>query len=96
MENNLSELEILREENLHLKRKLSSALDVLRFCARPDAGTYYQQQSAKKFVLEGIKIVWDRHNPNGSYNEEYKNWILKTSGQEVLNEVLAIEKELGM
>jgi len=70
-----SEIEKLKEENKYLKQRLVQMSDVLRFCALPSVGTYYQQESARKMVQEGVKLVWDRHNEDGTTHESYKNWI---------------------
>ena len=68
--------------------------DVLRFCARDGVGTYYQQQSAREMLLNSRKIVWDRCNPDGTYNESYKKWIFECGGQEALDRNNEEEQEL--
>jgi hypothetical protein len=87
-------IEALEYENAMLREKIEDMRDVLRFCAMSGVGTYYQQQSAREMVLNNTKLVWDRHNENGTYNEDYKKWIFKCGGQEALDAVLAEEKEL--
>ena len=69
--------------------------DVLRFCAMSSVGTHYQQQSAREMLINSKKIVWSRHNEDGTYGEEYKQWVLKHHGQESLDQMLAEEKELA-
>lgn len=67
--------------------------DILRFCAREDVGTYYQQQSALK-MLSGTKVVWSRNNPDGTYKQNYLEWIRQCGGDKAVEEVLAYEKDL--
>ncbi len=67
--------------------------DVLRFCARDDVGTYYQQQSALN-MLKGTKVAWDRHNPDGTFTQKELNWIRSCGGDEAVIKVLNYEKEL--
>jgi hypothetical protein len=87
-------IEALEYENAMLRQKIEDMRDVLRFCAMSGVGTYYQQQSAREMLLNNTKLVWDRNNEDGTYNESYKNWIFKCGGQEALDAVLAEEKEL--
>jgi hypothetical protein len=75
--------------------------NVLRFCARNDVGTYYQQESARKMLLENIHLIWDRYNRDGTTAESYRKWIYqcaeeqkKGSGEEALKELDEYEKEL--
>ena len=84
----------LENENAIFRALIENMRDVLRFCAMTDVGTYYQQQSAKEMLLHNKKIVWSRHNDDGTYNEDYKKWILQCSGQEGLDRVLEEEKIL--
>jgi hypothetical protein len=64
---------------------INNMRDVLRFCARSSVGTYYQQQSAKEMLLNSRKIVWDRCNADGTYNQSYRDWIFSCGGQEALD-----------
>ena len=45
-------------------------------------------------LLENRKIVWDRCNPDGTYNEDYKAWIFECGGQEALDANEEEEKSL--
>jgi hypothetical protein len=87
-------IEALEYENAMLRKKIKDMRDVLRFCAMSNVGTYYQQQSAREMLLNNTKLVWDRNNEDGTYNEDYKKWIFQCGGQEALDAVLAEEKEL--
>ena len=93
--------EWLRKQNRELittvmeqKELIENMRDVLRFCARSNVGSYYQQQSAKKMLLDNERIVWDRCNPDGTYNEDYKSWIFECGGQEALDANEEEEKSL--
>lgn len=70
---------------LEQDKLINDMRDVLRFCARSSVGTYYQQQSAKEMLLNSRKIVWDRCNPDGTYNKSYRDWIFSCGGQEALD-----------
>ena len=48
----------------------------------------------KKMLLDNEKIVWDKCNPDGTYNEDYKAWIFETGGQEALDANEEEEKSL--
>lgn len=87
-------VEILSKRVIEQDKLIEDMRDVLRLCARPDVGTYYQQESAKKMLLENIKLVWSNHNEDGTYTEEYKNWVLTNCGQKSLDGILKIEQEL--
>lgn len=91
-------LEELKKQNETLKETISAMRDVLRFCARGDVGTYYQQQSAKEMLLNSRKIVWSDHNPDGTYTEEYKQGIKKrfdeVKAKEILDRIDEIEAVL--
>lgn len=93
--------EWLRKQNRELKATvmeqkelIDNMRDVLRFCARSNVGSYYQQQSAKKMLLDNEKIVWDRCNPDGTYNEDYKSWLFECGGQDALDANEEEEKSL--
>jgi hypothetical protein len=90
--------EINNNENEILKEKISEMRDVLRFCARNDVGTYYQQQSAKEMLLNNKKMVWSDHNSDGTYTEEYKQGIKyrfdEIKAKEILDRIDNVEKEL--
>jgi hypothetical protein len=73
---------------------MNSAKDVLRFCAMSDVGTYYQQQSAKEFLINNKKITWSRHNPDGTYTNEHKKWLVDSFGEESLKQILEEEEFL--
>lgn len=82
-------------EKVALQEKLIKDMrDVLRFCARRNAGTHYQQESAKSMLLHNKKMVWDRWNEDGTYGESYRKWIFERGGQEALDANDAEEKEL--
>lgn len=82
-------LKLLAQQDQYIK----DIRDVLRFCARTDVGTYYQSQSAIK-MLKGTKVIWSRNNPDGTYNQDYIEWIRGCGGDEAVEKVLAYEKEL--
>jgi len=90
--------EDLKKQNEDLKQMISSMRDVLRFCARGDVGTYYQQESAKEMLLNSRKIVWSNHNEDGTFTEEYKQGIKKRfdkdKAKEILDRIEEIESEL--
>ncbi|TSA44515.1 hypothetical protein D4R51_03735 [bacterium] len=67
--------------------------DVLRFCARNDVGTYYQQESASK-ILQGTKLVWSDHNPDGTFTQKGIDWVHRCGGEKAVAEVLEYEKKL--
>ena len=88
----MEEIELLKKQNKELVDRIvqqdtliKNMRDVLRFCARSSVGTFYQQQSAKEMLLNSRKIVWDRCNPDGTYNESYRKWIFECGGQEALD-----------
>jgi len=87
--------EELKKENEKLKDAVNTMRDVLRFCARNDVGTYYQQQSAKEMLVNSVKIVWSDHNPDGTFTEEYKQGIKKrfdkVKAKEILDRIDEIE-----
>ena len=80
---------------LEQDKLINDMRDVLRFCARSSVGTYYQQQSAKEMLLNSRKIVWDRCNPDGTYNQSYRDWIFSCGGQEALDENDEEERSLA-
>jgi len=87
----------VQEQDEYIKR----VRDVLRFCAMNNVGTYYQQESARKMLIENVKIVWSNHNPDGTCNDKERRWIYncaegrkKDSGQKALDELDKQEKEL--
>lgn len=82
-------LKKLAQQDLYIK----DLKDVLRFCARNDVGTHYQNESAKA-ILGGTKLIWSGHNPDGTYKQDYLNWIHDCGGDEAVEKVLAYEKEL--
>jgi hypothetical protein len=97
----MEEIDKLRQQNKELTARIAeqdelikNMRDVLRFCARSSVGTFYQQQSAKEMLLNSRKIVWDRCNPDGTYNDEYKKWIFECGGQEALDANAKEEEEL--
>jgi len=85
-------LKKLAQQDLHIQRMR----DVLRFCARDDVGTYYQQQSALE-MLKGTKLIWSHCNPDGTLTQKELDWIHSCAGEkgeEAVKEVLEYEKEL--
>jgi hypothetical protein len=90
----MEELELLKKENALLRAKIKDLMDVLRFCAMPNVGTYYQQQSAMEMVVNNKKLIWDRFNENGTYNQKHKDWLVENFGQEAIVEIEKIEKKL--
>jgi len=54
---------------------INTMRDVLKFCARGEVGTYYQQQSAREMAINNTHVVWNRYNPDGSTTEDYRKWI---------------------
>jgi hypothetical protein len=96
-----NEIEYLRKSVKEQKELINTMRDVLKFCARNDVGTYYQQQSAREMALSNIHVVWDRYNPDGSTSESYRKWIYscaegreKGSGEQALRDLDEYEKEL--
>jgi len=83
------------------RQYIGTVKDVLRFCARTDVGTYYQQQSAKKMLLENTHLVWSHCNPDGTFTEEERKWIhdraeaeKKGGGEKALKKLDEYESEL--
>jgi len=69
--------------------------DVLRFCARNDAGTFYQQESARAMLKDNTHLVWDRFNNDGTYTEKWRNWLRTfEDGEEAVKKLDEYEKEL--
>ena len=96
-----TEIEFLRKTVKEQATLIKTMKDVLRFCARGDVGTYYQQQTALKMLQENTQLVWDRYNPDGTTAESYRKWIYDCGegrevggGDKALNELDEYEKEL--
>ena len=75
--------------------------NALRFCARNDAGTFYQQETAKKMIQDQTLLIWDRYNTDGTTAENYREWIYSCGegrepggGEKALKELDEYEKEL--
>jgi hypothetical protein len=93
--------ETLRKTVAEQRNLINTMRVVLKFCARNDVGTYYQQQAAKEMALNNTHLVWDRYNADGSTAENYRKWIYdcaednkKGSGEKALRELDKYEKEL--
>lgn len=95
------EIERLRKAVREQQELIETMRNVLKFCARNDVGTFYQQQSAREMALNNNHVVWDRYNPDGSTSESYRKWIFdcaesnkKGSGKQALEDLDNYEKEL--
>jgi len=96
-----TEIQYLRNAISQQKELIDTMRDVLKFCARSDVGTYYQQQSAREMAINNTHVVWNRYNPDGSTTEDYRKWIYqcaegrkKGSGKRALKKLDDYEKEL--
>ena len=96
-----AEIQFLRKTVQEQKELINTMRKVLKFCARNDVGTYYQQESAKAMAINNTHIVWDRYNPDGTTSESYRKWIYnraesqkKGSGKLALKNLDEYEKEL--
>jgi hypothetical protein len=96
-----AEIQFLRKTVKEQKDLINTMRDVLKFCARGEVGTYYQQQSAREMAINNTHVVWDRYNPDGSTTEDYRKWIFqcaegrkKGSGKRALKKLDDYEKEL--
>ena len=99
--NEQTEVEFLRETVKEQYKLIKTMKDVLRFCARGDAGTFYQQESAREMLHNNTHLVWDRYNADGTTAESYRKWIHecaegreKGGGDKALEKLDEYEKEL--
>ena len=87
------DVKILLTRFLQQGNTVKDMRDTLRFCARNDVGTYYQQTAALE-MLKGTKITYKGHNSDGTYDQNEIDWVRRCGGQEAADKVLAYEKEL--
>ena len=69
------EVKHLREVISEQNQLIDQMRKALRFCARNDAGTFYQQETAKAMIQDNQLIIWDRYNEDGTTAERYRKWI---------------------